>query len=300
MSLFLMAAEPVEGVTQWKFGAVDLYSDILIVALIVVMITLLFSALVVHKAMKSILRVTMPELVREEEEQKRLAKVQGKGKWGRIWNNLLELRPIDEEKDLVIDHEYDGIQELNNPIPTWFNVLFYSTVVFGFAYLLVYHVFGWGLNQEQEYAQELAVAEKAKQEYLAQAANLIDEGSVQFDPAMAPAGKAIFTANCVACHGAAGEGGIGPNLADRFWIHGGEIKDVFKTVKYGVPEKGMVPWEQTLTPGQIAEVSSYILTLRDTNPANAKAPEGVEVKAYESEGASADAEEAPADSTVNK
>ncbi|MFD2552943.1 MULTISPECIES: cbb3-type cytochrome c oxidase N-terminal domain-containing protein [Sphingobacterium] len=300
MSLFLMAAEPVEGVTQWKFGAVDLYSDILIVALIVVMITLLFSALVVHKAMKSILRVTMPELVREEEAQKRLAKAHGKGKWGRIWNNLLELRPIDEEKDMVIDHEYDGIQELNNPIPTWFNVLFYSTVVFGFAYLLVYHVFGWGLNQDQEYAQELAVAEKAKQEYLAQAANLIDEGSVQFDPAMAPAGKAIFTANCVACHGAAGEGGIGPNLADRFWIHGGEIKDVFKTVKYGVPEKGMVPWEQTLTPGQIAEVSSYILTLRDTNPANAKAPEGVEVKAYESEGASADAEETPADSTVNK
>ncbi|MDR2281932.1 MAG: c-type cytochrome [Sphingobacterium sp.] len=300
MSLFLMAAEPVEGVTQWKFGAVDLYSDILIVALIVVMITLLFSALVVHKAMKSILRVTMPELVREEEAQKRLAKAHGKGKWGRIWNNLLELRPIDEEKDMVIDHEYDGIQELNNPIPTWFNVLFYSTVVFGFAYLLVYHVFGWGLNQDQEYAQELAVAEKAKQEYLAQAANLIDEGSVQFDPAMAPAGKAIFTANCVACHGAAGEGGIGPNLADRFWIHGGEIKDVFKTVKYGVPEKGMVPWEQTLTPGQIAEVSSYILTLRDTNPANAKAPEGVEVKAYESEGASADVAETPADSTVNK
>lgn len=301
MSLFLMAAEPIEGVAQWKFGAVDLYSDILIVALIVVMITLLFSALVVNKAMKSILRITIPELVREEEEQKRLAKVQDKGKWTRIWNNLLELKPIEEEKDMVIDHEYDGIQELNNPIPTWFNVLFYSTVVFGVIYLLVYHVFGWGLNQDQEYVQELAVAEKAKQEYLAKAANLIDESSVQFDAAMAPAGKAIFTANCVACHGANGEGGIGPNLTDRFWVHGGEIKDVFKTVKYGVPEKGMVPWEQTLTPGQIAEVSSYILTLRDTKPANAKAAEGVEVKVYESEGPSSEnTEEATVDSTVNK
>lgn len=301
MSLFLMAAEPVEGVTQWKFGAVDLYSDILIVALIVVMITLLFSALVVNKAMKSILRVTMPELVKEEEEKKRLAKAQEKGKWGRIWNSLLELRPIEEEKDMVIDHEYDGIQELNNPIPTWFNALFYSTVLFGFVYLLVYHVFGWGMNQDQEYVQELAIAEKAKQEYLAQAANLIDESSVLFDAAMAPAGKAIFAANCVACHGANGEGGIGPNLTDRFWIHGGEIKDVFKTVKYGVPEKGMVPWEQTLTPGQIAEVSSYILTLRDTKPANAKASEGVEIKAYESEGASSDdVNEAETDSTVNK
>lgn len=301
MSLFLMAAEPVEGVTQWKFGAVDLYSDILIVALIVVMITLLFSALVVNKAMKSILRVTMPELVKEEEEKKRLAKARGKGRWGRIWNSLLELRPIEEEKDIVIDHEYDGIQELNNPIPTWFNALFYSTVLFGFIYLLVYHVFGWGLNQDQEYVQELAIAEKAKQEYLAQAANLIDESSVLFDAAMAPAGKAIFAANCVACHGANGEGGIGPNLTDRFWIHGGEIKDVFKTVKYGVPEKGMVPWEQTLTPGQIAEVSSYILTLRDTKPANAKASEGVEIKAYESEGGAGDeANESSTDSTANK
>lgn len=299
MSLFLMVAEPVEGVTQWKFGATDMYSDILIVALIVVMITLLFSALVVHRAMKSILRVTMPELVRQEEEQKRLAKVHEKGKWSRIWNSLLELRPIEEEKDMVIDHEYDGIQELNNPIPTWFNVLFYSTVLFGFVYLLVYHVFGWGMNQDQEYVHELAVAEKAKQEYLAQAANLIDESSVQMDLSMAPAGKAIFVANCAACHGANGEGGIGPNLADRFWIHGGEIKDIFKTVKYGVPEKGMVPWEQTLTPGQIAEVSNYILTLRDTNPANAKAQEGIEIKVYESESADAETTNQAADSTVN-
>lgn len=300
MNLFLMAAEPIEGVSPWRFGTVDIYSDILIVALIIVMITLLFSALVVNKAMKSILRVTMPELVKQEEEQKCLAKSNRKGGWERLWNSLLELRPIGEEKDIIIDHEYDGIQELNNPIPTWFNVLFYSTVAFGFVYLLVYHVFGWGMNQDQEYVQELALAERAKQEYLAQAANLIDEGSVQFDIAMAPAGKAIFVANCAACHGANGEGGIGPNLTDRFWLHGGEIKDVFKTVKYGVPEKGMVPWEQTLTPGQIAEVSSYILTLRDTNPTNGKAAEGLEVKNYESETSMAQDKNVVTDSIVNK
>lgn len=301
MSLLLMAAEPVESVVQWKFGAVDLYSDILIVALIVVMVTLLFSALVVQKAMKSILRVTMPELARLEDEEKRLAKIQEEGKWARLWNKLLELRPIEEEKDMVIDHEYDGIQELNNPIPTWFNVLFYSTVIFGFVYLLVYHVFGWGLNQDQEYIQEVAIAEKVKQEYLAQAANLIDESSVVFDAAMAPAGKSVFMTNCAACHGANGEGGIGPNLTDRYWLHGGEIKDVFKTVKYGVPEKGMVPWEQTLTPGQIAEVSNYILTLRDTKPANGKASEGIEVKAYESEEVSSvDGAILGADSTINQ
>jgi cytochrome c oxidase cbb3-type subunit 3 len=241
------------------------------------MAALLVFAIVIQKAMRSMLKITMPEAMRREAEQAQVERTERKIKWKKSWNNLLGLRPIEEEKDIMIDHEYDGIVELDNPIPLWFNVLFYSTVVFGIAYLFVYHVFGWGMNQDQEYLHEVAQAEKAKEEYLAQSANLIDETSVEFDPAMAVAGKAIFMTNCAPCHGNAGEGTIGPNLTDRFWLHGGEIKEVFHTVKYGVPEKGMVPWEQTLTPAQIAEVSSYIITLRDTNPANPKAAEGVEV-----------------------
>jgi len=265
----------------------NLYVDILIVTFAVVMVALLIFALVVHKAMRSILQITMPEAMEKEAEVARLTRVKRKEKWKNTWNNVLGLHRLEEEKDLLIDHEYDGIVELDNPIPVWFNVLFYSTVVFGFIYLLVYHVFGWGMHQDQEYLHEVAQAEKAKQEYLAQSASLVDESSVEFNEASAPAGKAIFMANCAACHGNNGEGTIGPNLTDRHWLHGGEIKDVFKTVKYGVPEKGMVPWEQTLTPAQIAEVSSYIVTLRDTHPANAKAPDGVEVKAYASEGGGA-------------
>lgn len=282
MNIFLIATEPVIESPSWSFGAVDLYSDIMIVALVIVMLTLLFSALVVQRAMKAILRVTMPDVVKQEEENRIKAKAEGKLKRNKLWLGLAGLRPIEEEKDMMTDHEFDGIRELDNPVPIWFNALFYGTIVFGLIYLFIYQFSGIGLNQDQEYAVEMEKAEIAKQEYLAKSANQVDESSVVFDLASAPAGKAVFMANCAACHGGNGEGGIGPNLADRFWIHGGEIKDIFKTVKYGVPEKGMVPWEQTLTPAQIAEVSSYIVTLRDTNPANGKVAEGVEVT-YESE-----------------
>lgn len=274
MNILLLSADTTATATDWFSGSGNIFNDLLIIALVVVMITVLFAALVVHRAFKPILHLTMPEIAVEEK-----AKKAKKTDWSAIGRRLLSLRPIEEEKDLEIDHEYDGIKELNNPIPAWFNALFYSTVVFGFVYLLVYHVFGWGMNQDQEYSHEMAQAEKAKQEYLAQSANLIDESSIEIDASgtMATAGKSIFVANCAVCHGNAGEGGIGPNLADDYWLHGGEIKDVFRVVKYGVPDKGMVPWEQTLSPAQIAEVSNYIVTLRGTTPPNAKEPQGEKV-----------------------
>lgn len=274
MNTLLLTVDTTATNAEWIFGSGNIYNDVLIVALIVVMLAVLSAALVVQQALKSIIKLTMPALAAAEEQRK--AK---KTDWQALWNKLLSLRPMEEEKDLEIDHEYDGIKELNNPIPAWFNALFYSTMAFGVVYLMVYHVFGWGLNQDQEYRQEVALAEKAKQEYLAQAANLIDESSITIDETgtLAAAGKAIFAANCVACHGNAGEGGIGPNLTDDYWLHGADIKDVFKVVKYGVPAKGMVPWEQTLTPGQIAEVSNYILSLHGSHPANAKEPQGEKV-----------------------
>lgn len=278
MNTVLLAVDSTAKAAEWYMGSGNIYNDVLIIALIVVMLVLLSSSIVVHRAFKAIIKLTMPELAAEEE-----AKRAKKTDWQAVWNRLLSLRPLAEEKDLEIDHEYDGIKELDNPIPAWFNALFYSTMTFGLVYLMVYHVFGWGLNQEQEYNREVVLAEKAKQEYLAQAANLIDETSITVDEsgAMAASGKAVFMANCVACHGNAGEGGIGPNLTDEYWLHGADIKDIFKIVKYGVAAKGMVPWEQTLTPAQIAEVSNYIYSLRGTNPANAKEPQGEKVSVDE-------------------
>src|SRR5690606_6772800 len=143
----------------------------LIVVLIVVMLALLASALMVNRAMKSIIKITMPELFKEE-QQKKLAK---KGWPRRFWNKVMGIRPISEEKDIVIDHEYDGISELDNPIPIWFNFLFYGTVFFAVVYLFIYQLSGIGMNQDQEYLHEMKIAEKERQAYLLASASNVDE-----------------------------------------------------------------------------------------------------------------------------
>lgn len=288
----LNVENPVTEVANQFFGTGNVYNDLLLIVLVVVMLVIFIAVSITLKALRTMLKATMPELLKEEKEQKILAKTQRKEKRRNIWNKVMGLHAMSEEEDLLIDHEYDGIKELDNPVPIWFNAMFYASVAFGVVYLLVYHVFGWGLNQDEEYVREMAKAEKERQEWLAQAANNIDESNVEVDlrPEVISAGMALYTLNCAVCHGASGEGGIGPNMADDYWIHGGEIEDIFSVVKYGVLDKGMVPWEQSMTPGQIAEVSNYILSLRGTNPPNPKEPQGEKVE-YRSEGAEVSAEE---------
>ncbi len=193
-----------------------------------------------------------------------------------LWEKLLSLRPMAEEKELLIMHNYDEIQELDNPIPAWFNWLFYSTVVFAFLYLLNYHVFNLGKLQDEEYVIEMKQASVAKEAYLAKMGDLIDENSVKIDKSaeVLASGSALYVQNCVACHGTNGEGVVGPNLTDDFWLHGGSIANVFKTIKYGVPEKGMIAWEKQLSAKQMSDVSNFIESLKGTNPANPKAPQG--------------------------
>lgn len=271
------------------------YNDILLIVIILAMLVIFAAVLVTLKALRTMLRVTMPELLTKEKSEKQKAELDGTASEQTWWQKVMGLRPMAEEKDLLIEHEYDGIRELDNPVPVWFNAMFYVSIVFAVIYLLVYHVFGWGLNQDQEYEREMAQAEAAKQEWLAQSTNNIDETNVQVDnsPAVIESGFAIYTQNCAVCHGAAGEGGIGPNMADEYWIHGGEIEDVFRIVKYGVLDKGMIPWEQSLTPMQIAEVSNYILTFRGTNPPNAKEPQGDKVEYRTGDKETAPVEEQP-------
>jgi cytochrome c oxidase cbb3-type subunit 3 len=260
------------------FWSGNLYENLGYVAIFLGMLCVLVAALITLRALRTMVRVTMPDIEREEKAARLAQKAERKANRKAFWNKWLGLRPISEEDDLVIDHEYDGIKELDNPVPVWFNGLFYSSVAFGVVYLLIYQVFGIGLNQEQEYDREMAIAERQRQEWLATAANNVDESTVVVDlsaPTIS-AGASIFAANCAVCHGNAGEGGIGPNLVDNYWLHGGSISDIFKVVKYGVLDKGMVPWEQSLTPAQIAEVSNFILSLQGTNPPNQKEPQGVE------------------------
>jgi cytochrome c oxidase cbb3-type subunit 3 len=180
------------------------------------------------------------------------------------------------EEELLSIHEYDGIRELDNNLPPWWVAMFWVTIVFGIAYLFNYHLLNTGDLQEKEYNIEMATAAEQKKKLEDAGLAGINENSVTAlkDKANLEKGLTIFTQNCAACHGKSAEGGVGPNLTDDYWLHGGGIKNVFKTVKYGVPEKGMIPWQNQLKPDQIQEVASYILSLHGSNPANGKAPQG--------------------------
>lgn len=197
---------------------------------------------------------------------------------------------IEKEEEIMLDHEYDGIRELDNNLPPWWKYGFYVSIVFAFVYLIHFHVLGTGKLQDAEYRQEVTNDSIALVEYRKKAANLVDENNVTqlTDGSSLASGKKIFLDNCAACHGKLGEGTVGPNLTDEYWLHGGSIQDIFRSVKYGWPEKGMKSWQQDLGAKQIHEISSYIKTLKGTNPPNAKEKQG---ELY------VDENTAPADST---
>ncbi|GAA4242555.1 MULTISPECIES: cbb3-type cytochrome c oxidase N-terminal domain-containing protein [Winogradskyella] len=185
-------------------------------------------------------------------------------------------KPIEEEGEIILDHNYDGIRELDNNLPPWWIYSFYISIIFAVVYMVRYHVLDAD-NQFVEYEIEYAEANKAIEEYKKTAKGLVDFNTVELltETADLNAGKKIFETNCVACHMADGGGGIGPNLTDDHWILGGGIKNVFKTVSEGGRSgKGMIAWKQSLKPLEIAQVSSYVLQFQGTTPANPKDAEG--------------------------
>jgi len=183
--------------------------------------------------------------------------------------------PSKSERVMEFDHEYDGIRELDNRIPPWFSTLFLVTIVFAVIYMLDYHVFGSSPLMVEEYQQEIAQAELQRRIRIAQEGS-IDENAlaVLTDQAAIESGQEQYAKFCVSCHGAQGQGLVGPNLTDRYWIHGGTIRDVYMTIKHGVAAKGMISWELVFTPKQIQQIASYVLSLQGTHPPGAKAPEG--------------------------
>ncbi|HMO39517.1 MAG TPA: cbb3-type cytochrome c oxidase N-terminal domain-containing protein [Saprospiraceae bacterium] len=196
--------------------------------------------------------------------------------WERMYKRWTNVVPVEKEKAILLNHDYDGIRELDNSLPPWWTAMFYITIAFSAVYMIYFHFGGPGLSSSEQYEKEVARAEEAAQVYLARQANQVDENTVVAltDEQSLSLGKTIWDANCVACHGAYGEGGIGPNMTDEYWIHGGSIQDVFRVIKYGVPEKGMISWKSQLRPGDMQRVASYIMTLQGTNPPNPKEPEG--------------------------
>jgi len=196
--------------------------------------------------------------------------------WGNLNKLLTKSTPVEEEDKILLDHNYDGIRELNNHLPPWWKGLFYFTIVWGAIYLLIYHVFSILPLSGEEYDQEIARIEAAQAAKKSLLIVSIDENTVTFtdDPDVLSKGGTIFKAQCVVCHAADGGGGIGPNLTDAYWLHGGSVNNIFWVIKYGVPEKGMISWQNQFSASDMRDVACYIKTLAGTTPANPKEPQG--------------------------
>jgi cytochrome c oxidase cbb3-type subunit 3 len=196
------------------------------------------------------------------------------------WANLdkkffTKAAPIEKEADIMLDHDYDGIKELDNALPPWWKYGFYITIFVAIFYILKFEVWHDGMNPTEEYNTEMAQAKLETDQYLASMKENVDENTVlMLDAAGIQAGKTLFTKTCVACHTESGAGSVGPNLTDNYSIHGARIQDIFKTIKYGYPDKGMQSWQSNFSPVEMQQLSSYIKSLSNTNVPNGKAPQG--------------------------
>jgi len=199
--------------------------------------------------------------------------------WSRFVEKMNASVPVEQEKEIELDHSYDGIRELDNHLPPWWKWLFYGSMAWAAVYLIIFHVTDSLPLSQAEYQHELALAEEQVRAYKAsQPQAEVDENSLVFtsDATIIEKGKAIFANNnCGGCHRADGGGNsIGPNLTDQYWLHGGEIKNVFLTIKNGVVEKGMPAWGKSMTAQDVRDVAFFVMSLQGTNPPDAKAPQG--------------------------
>ena len=298
--LFLSLAATSKGAAQASDTSGSFLSQYLTeitlgVALIVSILVLLV-LIVVLNVLKTFVNM-QKEAVAETKKTEEVAVAEEKESFiSRIYKKLTESVPVEREEEVLTDHEYDGIRELDNKLPPWWTYMFYVTIVFAVVYLLHYHVFYTGPSSAEEYEMQMAEAKEQIEAYQASLALSIDETNVTVtdDPQLLAEGEQIYEANCVACHATDGGGGVGPNFTDQYWIHGGDIKDLFKTIKNGVPQKGMISWKSQLTPQQMQAVASYILEFQGTTPQNPKEPQGELYVPEESE------QENESDTTANE
>lgn len=264
LSSFSMLAQdnPAAAHDDWRIGGMDQFTFYFMLAIVLIEVIIL--ALMFYQ---------FNFLVRAA---RALSATPQKKKESKIILSLTDAVAIEEEERILLDHDYDGIKELDNNLPPWWKYGFYLTIVFACIYLINYHVLGIGDLQGKEYEKDMAQAKLEVDEYMKNSANNVDENTVKYltEASDLASGKDIFVSNCAACHGKLGEGSVGPNLTDAYWLHGGSIQDIFKSVKYGWVEKGMKSWKEDLSPVQIAQIASFIKSLKDSNPANPKAPQG--------------------------
>lgn len=245
-----------------------------------IMIAIIFVELLVILALlmniRSLLRTEKENLVDASiTEEEKIAIKKNQLSW---WDRFNKLKPVSEEADLDLGHEYDGIRELNNRLPPWWLYGFYLCIIFAGVYLWRFHVTHNGPSSAQEYETSVADAKARIDAYLKAKGDAVDENTVVLitDKASLDEGKIIFEKSCVTCHKATGGGDVGPNLTDDYWLHGNDIKSVFKTIRYGF--NAMPQWQMAYSNKQIQLVASYVKSLHGSNPPNPKAPQGVEMK----------------------
>jgi len=246
----------------------------------VFLFVLLFLLIAIEVTLKAVNTITYTLL--SDEEKAKLAhedtlSLKEKSWYKNLMQRLTRTVPIEDEKQLLMDHDYDGIKELDNNLPPWWVYLFYACIVFAVIYLVRYEIMG-APDQEAELKSEMAQAKIEVAEYMKTAPDLMDEKTVTLltDKADLDKGKTIFETNCAACHRADAGGQIGPNLTDDHWILGGGIKNIFHTITNGGRDgKGMIAWSKNgLKPKEIQAVASYVISLRGSNPKDPKAPDG--------------------------
>ena len=244
------------------------------------LVVFLFLLVAIEIVVSAIDNVTYHMLT--EEQRKQLEEVQTvsftESKWfQKIMDSMTRSKSIEQESDVMLNHDYDGIKELDNVLPPWWVNLFYATIIFALIYLVRFHVMG-DYNQAQEFDQEVAAAnleiEKNKLNSPREEIT-IDKVTLLTDASSLAKGKEIYINACAACHKADGGGLVGPNLTDEHWINGGGIKNVFKLIAEGSKNNAtMIGWAKTLGTTEVQKVASYVLSLQGTKPAGAKAAEG--------------------------
>ena len=257
---------------EWAIGAYPI-----LWAVYVTLFMLAVGVEIIYNGLRSVMIRSMSEEARARLlENERQAKMQQWAWFFTVYKKLLGAKPLSESQDITLDHNYDGIRELDNKLPPWWLYGFYITIVFAGIYLTRYHIFD-AMDQSQEYTAEVVEAEAAIALFKETAKDFVDASNVVYlsEKTDLNAGEKIFQQFCVACHKADGGGGIGPNLTDDYWILGGGIKNIFTTITEGGRDgKGMVSWSNELKPRERAQVASYVLSLQGTTPKEPKAAEG--------------------------
>lgn len=182
----------------------------------------------------------------------------------------------------LMDHAYDGIHEYDNPLPGWWRAIFWATIVFSAGYWVWFHVVDWGTSEVEGYQEQLAIYNDKKELREAADARDISEDVLAknaMDPSIVANGKQVYTNRCASCHADNGRGLIGPNLTDGFQMHGASRMDILKTVRQGVPGTAMLAWGEQMSPQEVIAVTSFVVTLRNTNVAG-KEPQGSPVQPF--------------------